>query len=87
MINSLYLSKSFINRNAAAMGSFSRPRRFFLKNVMAFLNHLAEQSIQKSKYKTIKKANARHSVNELFQDIKIRQRKKEVKNVSIQKGQ
>ncbi|KPK36182.1 MAG: hypothetical protein AMK70_03230 [Nitrospira bacterium SG8_35_1] len=48
LMQHLNLTKSFINQHARAMGSFSKPRRFFLKHVLIHLEFLALESIQKS---------------------------------------
>jgi len=48
LLNNLYLAKGFIERHARAMGSFGRPRKFLLKNVMAHLEALAKESQKKA---------------------------------------
>jgi hypothetical protein len=67
LMEKLNLTKGFINSHARAMGSFSRPRRFFLKNVMAHLEYLANRSMEKAGRKTIDLARKRMEVNEMFE--------------------
>jgi hypothetical protein len=47
LINNFRFSKSFINQHACAMGSFGRPRKFFLRFVLNHLENLAMNSINK----------------------------------------
>ena len=65
----LGLTRSFIDRNARAMGSFSRPRKFFIDNVMGYLNHLAVRSMEKVYSKASRQNVVKQEVNRLFQDV------------------
>ncbi|KJR41155.1 hypothetical protein MCHI_002940 [Candidatus Magnetoovum chiemensis] len=77
------LTQSFINRNARAMGSFGRPRRFFLNNVVEFLHHLADTSIQKSNYKAMKQFMTKAQVEQIFEEVTKKQlRNKGDKNLN-----
>ncbi|MBF0556636.1 MAG: hypothetical protein HQK96_19130 [Nitrospirae bacterium] len=79
----LNLSKSFINRHAKAMGSFNRPRKFFLKHVFSFLNAIAEKSLQKSHSIILRKDYAKKQVNELFNTVMKKQAMRRPKNVCL----
>jgi hypothetical protein len=69
LVEELGLTKSFIDRNSRSMGSFSRPRKFFLENVMGYLNRLAARSMEKVNSKTSRQNVVKHEVNRLFQDV------------------
>ena len=75
LISRLNLSKGFINRHAKSMGSFCRPRKFFLKNVLCHLDKLAGKSMNKDRTTEARKAAAKHQVNNLL-DIVIKQRRR-----------
>lgn len=84
LIGELKLTKAFINRHARQMGSFGRPRKFFLKNVMDHLHNLANESIEKVNGKVMKKAHLKQEVNELFNIVVMKQNKRrEAKNVRV----
>ncbi|HAM49177.1 MAG TPA: hypothetical protein DCP92_00195 [Nitrospiraceae bacterium] len=84
LVEELNLTKAFINRHARQMGSFGRPRKFFVKNVMDHLHNLANESMEKVNGKAIKKANLKQEINELFNNVVIKQNKKrEAKNVRV----
>jgi len=65
LMNELNLTRQFINYHARAMGSFGRPRRFFLKHVMAHLENLARKSIQKSYNRHYVSKNTRNRIVQL----------------------
>ena len=75
LISRLNLSKGFINRHAKSMGSFCRPRKFLLKNVLCHLDKLAGKSMNKDRTTEVRKAAAKHQVNNLL-DIVIKQRRR-----------
>lgn len=66
LVSELKLSKGFINRNARAMGAFCRPRRFFKKNVMNYLESLASKNIMKVHAKALEQVHLTSQVNKLF---------------------
>ena len=72
LIGRLNLTRGFINRHAKSMGSFCRPRRFFLKNVLCHLDKLAGKSMNRNRISDVRKAAAKHQVNNLL-DIVIKQ--------------
>ncbi|MEW6686328.1 MAG: hypothetical protein AB1393_09015 [Candidatus Edwardsbacteria bacterium] len=72
LIENLNLTKAFINHHARAMGSFSRPRKFFLKNVMAHLAYLAEKSMQKSRATIINKAAFKDRIDREIEEVRAR---------------
>lgn len=69
LMTHLNLTKSFINRNAKAMGSFGRPRKFFLQYVMNYLNGLAVRSMDKVNSKAVRQTAMKHQVNKLFETV------------------
>ena len=69
LMDNLNLSISFINRNAKAMGSFGRPRKFFLQYVMNYLNGLAVRSMEKVNSKAVRKYAVKHQVNKLYETV------------------
>jgi len=69
LMTHLNLSISFINRNAKAMGSFGRPRKFFLQYVMNYLNGLAVRSMEKVNSKAVRKYAVKHQVNKLYETV------------------
>jgi hypothetical protein len=73
LISQLNLTKGFINRHAKSMGSFCRPRKFFLKNVLCHLDKLAGKSMNKDRSADVRKAVSKHQVNNLF-DMVIKRR-------------
>jgi len=77
LMDHLVLSKSFINRNAKAMGSFGRPRKFFLHYVMNYLNGLAVRSMDKVNSKAVRQNVNKQEVNSLFEDVIKRQGNKQ----------
>jgi len=77
LMDNLALSKSFIDRNAKAMGSFGRPRRFFLQYVMNHLNGLALKSMDKVNSKAARQNERKSEVNRLFEDVIKRQGNKQ----------
>jgi hypothetical protein len=69
LMTDLNLTKSFIDRNAKAMGSFGRPRKFFLQYVMKYLNGLALRSMDKVNSKAVRQNAVKHQVNKLFETV------------------
>jgi hypothetical protein len=67
LMDNLALSLSFINRNAKAMGSFGRPRKFFLQYVMNYLNNLAVMSMDKVNSKASTQNAVKQQVNKLYE--------------------
>jgi hypothetical protein len=65
LIQNLNLTKSFINQHARAMGSFSKPRRFFLKYVLSHLDELALRSIKKTDKKRIDRSLQNRVVHQI----------------------
>lgn len=78
LIENLYLTKSFINQHARAMGAFSKPRKFFLKYVMNHLEDLAMKSMKRVENKQIAKSYNKRMVdqivNETLQKSRMRKR-------------
>ena len=69
LMNHLNLTKSFIDRNAKAMGSFGRPRKFFLQYVLNYLQGLALRSMDKVNSKAVRQNAVKHQVNKLFETV------------------
>lgn len=74
LINQLNLTKGFINRHAKSMGSFCRPRRFFLKKVLGHLDKMAGNSMNKNRTSEISKVASIRQVNNLLDGV-MKQRK------------
>ena len=68
LVNTLGLPLSFIKNHAKAMGSFGRPRNYLYKNVVAYLEMIAEQAIEKSGSRQKKAAANAAMVEELFRE-------------------
>ncbi len=69
LLCNLNLTKGFITRNAKAMGSFCRPRKFFLKNVLLFLDKLALRSINHPNVNEVARAKTKITVNNIFREV------------------
>ena len=69
LMTDLNLTKSFIDRNAKAMGSFGRPRKFFLQYVMNYLQGLAVRSMDKVNSKAARQTAMKDQVNKLFETV------------------
>lgn len=65
LINNFRFSKSFINQHARAMGSFGRPRKFFLRFVLNHLEHLAMNSVNKVHNKNNHKLSLQREINNI----------------------
>lgn len=74
LISRLNLTKGFINRHAKSMGSFCRPRRFFLKKVIYHLDKLAGKSMNKNRISESRKTASTRQVNNLL-DVVMKQRR------------
>jgi hypothetical protein len=74
LISQLNLTKGFINRHAKSMGSFCRPRRFFLKKVLWHLDKMAGNSMNKNRTSEISKVASIRQVNNLLDGV-MKQRK------------
>ncbi len=74
LINQLNLTKGFINRHSKSMGSFCRPRRFFLKKVLCHLDKMAGNSMNKNRTSEISKVASIRQVNNLLDGV-MKQRK------------
>ena len=74
LISQLNLTKGFINRHAKSMGSFCRPRRFFLKKVLRHLDKMAGNSMNRNKTTEIRKMASISKVNNLLNVVE-KQRK------------
>lgn len=69
LVHILGLTPSFINNHAKEMGSFGRPRNFLYKNVVAFLERIAEEAIEKSGGRERKAAVNAAMVDQMFEEI------------------
>jgi hypothetical protein len=76
LVEELNLTKPFINQHARQMGSFGRPRKFFLKNVMDHLHCLARESMEKARGRVIRRAQVKQEINELFNVVLMKQNEK-----------
>ncbi len=69
----LLLTPAFIRHHARRMGSFSKPRRFVLRKVLAYLDELSEASIEKAGARRKARAAERSAVLQLV-DITLARR-------------
>jgi hypothetical protein len=76
LISQLNLTKGFINRHAKSMGSFCRPRRFFLKKVLCHLDKMAGNSMNKNRGSEIRKMASISQVNNLLNVVEKQRRGK-----------
>jgi hypothetical protein len=80
LIQNLSLTKSFINQHARAMGSFSKPRKFFLKYVIDHLEDLAMKSIKKVGDKRIEQSCKKRMVDQVVNETLLKARMMKGKN-------
>jgi hypothetical protein len=69
LVHVMGLPLSFIKHNAKKMGSFGRPRNYLYKNVVAYLELITQEAIEKSGSALKKKAANAAMVEDLFQEI------------------
>ena len=74
LIQNLNLTKSFINQHARAMGSFSKPRKFFLKYVIYHLEDLAMKSIRKVDDKRTEQSCKKRMVDRVVKETLLKAR-------------